>query len=207
MSPGLFIPVLEKNSFITEVDRHIWRCACEILAGWKKEHNDLFISVNISPKDFYFIDIVSEITGLVKEYDIEPEKLRIEITETVMMNDVKEKFQLLEDLRQAGFIVEMDDFGSGYSSLNLLKDMPVDVLKIDMKFLGDTDGSQKAQTIIRNIIKLSDELHIASLTEGVETQQQYSQLSAMGCMMFQGYFFAKPMSKDDFEKFTFDRTA
>lgn len=206
MSPAMFIPILEKNSLITEIDRHIWRCACKILSEWKKAHIDLFLSVNISPKDFYFIDIVSEITGLVKEFDIEPEKLRIEITETVMINDVKEKFKTLEVLREAGFIVEMDDFGSGFSSLNLLKDMPVDVLKIDMKFLSAPENSTKSQTIIRNIIRMSEDLNIVTLTEGVETEQQYSELSEMGCKMFQGYYFAKPLPQKDFESYASSRT-
>lgn len=203
MSPAMFIPILEKNGLIVEVDRHIWRCACEILSDWKKCNSDLFISVNISPKDFYYIDVVSEMMELVKEYDLEPEKLRIEITETVMMTNVNEKFRMLDMLRNAGFIVEMDDFGSGYSSLNLLKDMPVDVLKLDMKFLSSSDSEEcRAQTIIRNIIRLSDELHIVSLTEGIETVQQYDQLSKMGCMLFQGYYFAKPMPREDFENYT-----
>lgn len=205
MSPGMFIPVFEKNSLIIEVDRHIWRCACEILADWRDKHSDMFISINISPKDFYFIDIVAEMKGLVKEYDIEPKNLRIEITETVMISDVSDGFRMLAELRNEGFIVEMDDFGSGYSSLNMLKDMPVDVLKIDMKFLEESDNSEKAQTIIRNIIKLSDDLDIVSLTEGVETQQQYSQLSDVGCKLFQGYFFAKPMPQKEFEEFAFEK--
>lgn len=201
MSPGMFIPVFEKNGMIVEVDRHIWRCACEILSEWKGKFDDLFISINISPKDFYFIDIVSEITDLVAKYRIDPKKLRIEITETVMMTDEKEKFNILQKLRSFGFIVEMDDFGSGFSSLNLLKDMPVDVLKIDMKFLSSSDDNDKAQTIIKNSIKLSEELNIVSLTEGVETKKQYFDLSSMGCNLFQGYFFAKPMPRDNFEEF------
>ena len=203
MSPAVFIPVLEKNGMIVEVDKHIWRCACKTLADWKGKHDDLFISVNISPKDFYYIDIVSEITGLVNEYEIDPKNLRVEITETVMMTDENDKFKMLEELRKKGFIVEMDDFGSGYSSLNLLKDMPVDVLKIDMKFLSSPDSGSKAQKIIRNIIRLSEELNIISLTEGVETGQQYSDLSDMGCKLFQGYYFAKPLPITDFEEFAF----
>ena len=202
MSPAMFIPLLEKNGLIVEVDKHIWRCACEILSDWKKQNKDLFISVNISPKDFYYIDVVSEIIGLAEEYGLEPEKLRIEITETVMMTDAAEKFRMMDKLRQKGFIVEMDDFGSGYSSLNLLKDMPVDVLKLDMKFLSGSNSAVRAKTIVRNIIRLSEELNIVSLTEGVETLQQYDQLSAMGCMLFQGYYFAKPMPREDFESFT-----
>lgn len=201
MSPAMFVPLYEGNGMIVELDRYMWRCACEILSGWTGEKKDLFISVNISPKDFYYIDVVSEIRQLVREYGIEPRRLRLEITETVMMSDSEERMKLLEEFRDAGFIVEMDDFGSGYSSLNLLKDMPVDVLKIDMKFLSASDNYGRSETIIKNIIQLSDELKIASLTEGVETGQQFAQLSGMGCKLFQGYYFARPMPVEEFERF------
>jgi len=199
LSPAKFIPVFEKNGMIVEVDKYMWRCACEILSRWKKKNCDMFISVNISPKDFYFIDVTAEIIKLVKEYDIPPSMLRIEITETVMMTNVDEKMNILNDLRKNGFIVEMDDFGSGYSSLNMLKDMPVDVLKIDMKFLSKSNDESKARTIIQNILKLSEDLGISSLTEGVETKEQFSMLSDMSCKLFQGYYFSKPISVEEFE--------
>ena len=155
--------------------------------------------MNISPKDFYFMDVSAEIQELVKQYGVEPARLRIEITETVMMTDIENKMRILDELRKAGFIVEMDDFGSGYSSLNMLKDMPVDVLKIDMKFLSRTEDVLRAQTIVRNIINLSDDLGISALTEGVETKNQYHVLSDMGCRMFQGYYFSKPIPVSEFE--------
>ena len=201
LPPSSFIPVFEKNGMIIEVDRYMWRCACEILADWEKQGRDLFISVNISPKDFYFMDVTKEIKELAQEYEIQPANLRIEITETVMMTDVENRMKMLDDLRQAGFIVEMDDFGSGYSSLNLLKDMPVDVLKIDMKFLAKTADDMKARTILQNIINLSDDLGIFSLTEGVETKVQLDMLAKMGCKLFQGYYFAKPLPQNEFEAF------
>ncbi|MBR5416615.1 MAG: EAL domain-containing protein [Clostridiales bacterium] len=201
LSPATFIPVFEKNGMIIEIDRHMWRCACEILAEWEKEGRDLFISVNISPKDFYFMDVASELKALVKEYQIDPAKLRIEITETTMMTDVENRMKVLEDLRKEGFIVEMDDFGSGYSSLNLLKDMPVDVLKIDMRFLTSTADDAKARTILQNIIQLSDDLGMFSLTEGVETKTQLEMLADMGCKLFQGYYFAKPLPLTEFDDF------
>ena len=201
LSPGAFIPVFEKNGMIVEVDKHMWRCACEILSRWKAENIDLFISVNISPKDFYFVDVVAEIKKLVEEFSLDPSKLRIERTETVMMNDAENRMKLLDEFRKSGFIVEMDDFGSGYSSLNMLKDMPVDVVKIDMKFLGKTSDKAKARTIVKNIINLTKELGIISLTEGVETIEQYKTLEEMGCNLFQGYYFAKPMPVNDFEDF------
>jgi len=199
LSPAKFIPVFEKNGMIVEVDKYMWRCACEILSRWKKQGCDMFISVNISPKDFYFIDVTAEIRRLVKEYGIEPSRLRIEITETVMMTNADEKMNILRDLRSSGFIVEMDDFGSGYSSLNMLKDMPVDVLKIDMKFLSKSSDENKARTIIQNILKLSEDLGISSLTEGVETAEQFNMLSEMSCKLFQGYYFSKPISVEEFE--------
>ena len=121
-----------------------------------------------------------------------------------MMTDIDKKIDIIKALKQAGFIVEMDDFGSGFSSLNLLKNIPVDVLKIDMMFLGtgrdrkNTDVV-RASTIVQSIINLSEDLNISSLTEGVETEEQFRKLSEMGCNLFQGYYFAKPMPVDEFE--------
>ncbi|MCR4648355.1 MAG: EAL domain-containing protein [Lachnospiraceae bacterium] len=201
LGPGSFIPVFEKNGLIVEVDQYMWRCACEILSDWKKKNIDMFISVNISPKDFYFTDVTSVLKEYIHKYDIDPSKLRIEITETVMMSDIASRMETLKELKNYGFVVEMDDFGSGYSSLNLLKDMPVDVLKIDMMFLSATDDDLKALTIVRNILNLSANLEISSLTEGVETVDQYRTLSELGCNLFQGYYFAKPMPLDEFENF------
>lgn len=118
-----------------------------------------------------------------------------------MMTNLEQRMETLESLRKNGFIIEMDDFGSGYSSLNMLKDMPVNVLKIDMAFLRKAaDAGGRGRTIVREIINLARELDIISLTEGVETKDQYDQLQAMGCQMYQGYFFAKPMPLEDFEK-------
>ena len=206
LPPGKFIPVFEKNGLISEVDKFIWEKACEILASWKTKYPDFFLSINISPKDFYFTDVVTNIKDLVEQYDIVPAKLRIEITETAMMSDQEEKIKIFNDLRSAGFIVEMDDFGSGYSSLNMLKKMPVDILKIDMNFLSDEeDSSGKSNVIVKNVIRLSQELQMTALTEGVETNQQYSDLIDMGCSLFQGYYFAKPMPLEEFEDFVDNR--
>lgn len=201
LSPAAFIPVFEKNGMIAQVDKHMWRCACEALARWKDERPDLFISINISPKDFYFMDVAAELRAIVAEFGIEPSRLRVEITETVMMTDVEHRVEMLKDLRRDGFIIEIDDFGSGFSSLNMLKDMPVDVLKIDMAFLTNAEDDAKARTIVRNVIQLSKELGIESLTEGVETDAQRRMLTEMGCKLYQGYYFAKPMPVEDFEAY------
>ena len=200
IDPGRFIPVFEKNGMIADIDRFMWRSACEILTRWKQKGIDLFVSINISPKDFYFMDVAAEIKQIASEYQIDPAKLRIEITESVMMTDNENRFAILEELREAGFLVEMDDFGSGYSSLNLLKDMPVDIIKIDMVFLRKTKDDMRAQIILSNILRLTEDLGLSSLTEGVETENQYQMLGGMGCKLFQGFYFAKPMSVDEFEK-------
>lgn len=197
LSPGKFIPIFEQNGMIAEVDRYMWRCACEQLARWRD--NDLFISINISPKDFYFMDVLAEIKSLVKEYDVDPVRLRVEITESVMISDAENKVRLLAGLREAGFLVEMDDFGSGYSSLNMLKKMPIDVIKIDMVFLRDSEQDEKSAKILRNIINMTSDLNIVPLTEGVETENQYVALMRMGCKLFQGFYFARPMPVADFE--------
>jgi diguanylate cyclase (GGDEF)-like protein len=201
LSPARFIPVFEQNGMIADLDKYMWRSACEILSDWKTSHPDLFLSVNISPKDFYFMDVANEIRSIVREYDVDPSKLRVEITETVMMSDVEKRINMLLDLQTDGFLIEMDDFGSGYSSLNLLKDMPVDVIKIDMMFLNRSRDNLRAKTILHNIITLTDDLGIESLTEGVETGVQYKVLSEMGCKLFQGYYFSKPVPREEFEAF------
>ena len=202
-SPGIFIPVLEKNGMIADLDRFIWRKSCEILARWKREGKDLFLSVNISPKDFYLLDVPAEMNQLVKEFDIDPAKLRLEITETMMIGDADARLDILRQLQAAGFCIEMDDFGSGYSSLNLLREMPVDVLKIDMVFLQQAGKNIRAKTIVDEVITLARRLGITSLTEGVETKAQYDSLREMGCELFQGYYFARPMPFEDFERYAF----
>ena len=197
LAPYRFIPTLEKNGMIAQVDKYMWRCACEILSRWK--NNNLFISVNVSPKDFYFMDVVKELSSLVEEFRVDPARLRVEITETVVMTDEAKRISILKELRAAGFIVEMDDFGSGYSSLNMLKDMPVDVVKIDMAFLRKTEDDARALIILNSIMQMTSNLSLASITEGVETGEQYRRLKNMGCGMFQGYYFAKPMPVEAFE--------
>ena len=204
MNPGDFIPVFEHNGLIANVDRHMWKCACEILADWKSRNIDSFISINISPKDFFFMDVVKELESLVEEYGIKPEKLRVEITETVVANASVDIFGIVTKLREYGFIVEMDDFGSGYSSLNLLKDLNFDVIKIDMQFLKDSERNMKAGLIINHIINMAEDLEMETLTEGVETAKQFEKLFAMGCKLYQGYYFSKPVPLSDFEKQWFE---
>ncbi len=200
LSPARFIPVIEDNGMIADVDRYMWRCASEILKKWEKMgRDDLFISVNVSPKEFYFMDVNSEFNEIVAEYKIPPSRLRIEITETVMMNDSAEKLKIISSLREAGFVVEMDDFGSGYSSLNMLNNTPVDIIKIDMLFLRNIQDQMRTTTILHNMVNMMTELGLPSIVEGVETQEQCDFLSQIGCSYFQGYLFARPISVEEFE--------
>ena len=203
LSPYRFIPVFEKNGLIATIDSHIWESACKILSDWSKRtdgHEKLSLSINISPKDFYFLDIYQVVTGLVEKYKVHPSKLHLEITESSVMNNAIEHIKVINSLREYGFTVEMDDFGSGYSSLNMLKDMPVDVLKIDMVFLGKTADYRKSKIILNSIVDMANNLEMPQITEGVETKEQFDMLKDMGCKLFQGYFFSKPVPLEEFEK-------
>lgn len=199
--PGAFIPVFEKNGLISDVDMFIWEAACKQLRKWKDEgKTDLYISVNISPRDFYFLNIYQVFIDLIHKYDLDPKVLKLEITETAVVMDFNRQLELISRLRQTGFIVEMDDFGSGYSSLNMLKDIHVDVLKIDMAFLKKAEDEERSKKILRMIISLSKQLGMPVITEGVENAEQVQFLTEMGCDMFQGYYFAKPMPVESFDK-------
>ncbi len=200
IAPAQFIPYFEQNGRITELDICIWRQTCEKLKEWKERgRDDLHISVNISPKDLYALDIYEHYVNLVKEYGISPANLKLEITESAIINDLKQHIRLVERLQEAGFEVEMDDFGSAYSSFNMLKDICVDVIKIDMKFLGETENKARSQAILKSIVALSKALHMKTVAEGVETTEQLEFLKSVGCDIYQGYYFSKPVSVADFE--------
>ncbi|MBR6880211.1 MAG: EAL domain-containing protein [Clostridiales bacterium] len=206
LPPGKFIGIFEKNGMISKIDKYMWESACRILNSWSFiGREDLYLSVNISPKDFYLMDVPTEIINLVNKYDIDPRRLRLEITESIVMDDAEEKIKTIEQLRANGFLVEMDDFGSGYSSLNMLKDMPIDVLKLDMVFLNASTENNRTRAIMKLIIDLAKALNIPVIAEGVETQEQVDFLSEMGCDYFQGYYFAKPVPLMDYESKTLKR--
>jgi EAL domain-containing protein (putative c-di-GMP-specific phosphodiesterase class I) len=200
--PGQFIGVLENANLIYQMDRYIWELAAKQLTSWKGTENEKYrISVNISPKDLQFLNIEVVFTELVEKYQIDPAKLNLEITETAIAGNIGTCIELMGRLREKGFLVEMDDFGSGYSSLNLLKDFKVDVLKIDMRFLDSTDDPERAQIILENIIHMAQQLKMTVIAEGVETKDQLLMLDERGCDLFQGYYFSKPVDVETFEKF------
>ena len=199
--PGEFIEIFEQNGDIVKLDQYIWREACEHLKHWKENGwGDKYISVNISPTDFHFIDIFATFIELIKEYEISPKNLRLEITETAMITNLEKQLELIEKLRNAGFTVEMDDFGSGYSSLNMLKDIRVDILKFDLHFLRNSNDIERSRKIIKSLMQLSKELEMPAISEGVETEEQVEFLKGIGCDLFQGYYFAKPMDVKTFEE-------
>lgn len=201
VSPADFIPVLEKTNQIYKLDNFIWEEAAKRLSTWKGTPLEkLSISVNISPKDIYNIDIEKKFNELRSKYDIDPGSLKLEITETAVMLDRTDGSRLVDRLKELGFEVEMDDFGSGYSSLNMLKDIKIDVLKIDMGFLNETDDEKRAAVIIDSVISMAKKLGMTVIAEGVEKKEQVEFLSEMGCDVFQGYYFSKPMPVEDFEK-------
>ena len=201
--PGDFIEVFEKTGLIYRLDRFIWELAVQKLARWQQEgHSDLYISVNISTKDFFYMNVYETITALVEKYRIIPSTLKLEITETAIMTGTAGELDMIEQFREYGFQVEIDDFGSGYSSFNTLKDMDVDVLKIDMGFLRTSkpENLEKSMSILNMIISLSKTLGLSVVTEGVETKEQVVKLTQMGCRIYQGYYFSKPIPVEEFEK-------
>lgn len=201
VSPGEFIPIFEKKNVISKLDVYIWHQACKVLKKWKDEgREDLSISVNISPKNLYTLDVYRIFMDLINKYGIEPKNLRLEITETAIMTDIAKQNDLIRKLQQAGFFVEMDDFGSGYSSLNMLKEISVDVIKIDRIFLEDSTNVERSKFILETVIKLSKQLNMEIIAEGVETKEQVDFLTELGCDIFQGYYFDKPISVKEFEE-------
>lgn len=198
--PIEFVPIYEKAGLICQMDKCIWNQAAKKLGEWKAEGKDMKISVNISPKDFYYIDVYHTFKKLVEKYKIAPQDLNIEITETAIMSDIPNLREELKKLQQLGFTVEIDDFGSGYSSLNALKDIDVDVLKIDMGFLRETKNEDKSKIILNSVMKMAKEIGMPVITEGVETIEQVHMLTKMGCDAFQGYYFSKPISVGEFEQ-------
>lgn len=203
VSPGEFIPLLEKAGLISELDMFVWEEACRFVRSMiddPKVPQAVPISVNISRIDIYLPDLGGFISGLVEKYDIPTSLLKLEITESAYIADSRQLIEVVDDLRDRGFSVEMDDFGSGYSSLNILKDVPVDVLKLDMRFLAiDDTNNRRGGNILSSVIRMAHWIGLPVIAEGVETKEQADYLKDLGCYIMQGYYFAKPMLKKDFE--------
>ena len=206
--PGDFIEIFERTGLIYRLDRFVWELAVEKLAQWQKDgRDDLYISVNISTKDFCYMDVYKTITSLVEKYKIVPSTLKLEITETAIMTGTAGEIEIIEQFRKYGFEVEIDDFGSGYSSLNMLKDVKVDALKLDRVFFESGDNDERGKDIIQSVIKLAQALDLHTISEGVEERKQVEFLKEMHCDLIQGYVFAKPMPVPEFEQLAFGTEA
>ena len=200
ISPAIFIPVFEKNGFITMLDKFVWEQACILLRKWLDNGDKAVpLSVNLSRLDLYDPELINIFTGLIKKYNLPTELLKLEITESAYVENASQLIGIVTRLQQHGFIIEMDDFGSGYSSLNSLKDVPVDILKLDLKFISE-DNSGRGGNILQSIIRMARWLSLPVIAEGVETLQQADYLVSVGCEIIQGFYYSRPVPVSDFEK-------
>ena len=199
ISPGKFIPIFENNGFIVRLDRFVWEEACKVLrAQIDAGLTPVPISVNLSRLNFYSQDLLDFLRELMKKYDLPAKLLKLEITESAYMDNPHQLIAIVRAFKGHGFSVLMDDFGSGYSSLSMLKDLPVDVLKIDMAFVQEVDKSSRAGAILESIVELGKHLRMEVVVEGVETREQVDFLEKIGCRLIQGYYFSKPLDKESF---------
>ncbi len=199
ISPGEFIPIFEQNGFITKLDHYIWEEACKFIRYCMDNNYPVIpVSVNVSRINFYDLEIAEYLEGLVKKYQIDPRYLELEITESAYIGDAEQLFATQEQLKDFGFRFLMDDFGSGYSSLNTLKDLPVDVLKLDLRFLQTERVEGRSKVILSSVMHMADELKMPVIAEGLETEEQLQLLRKIGCKTGQGYYFSKPIAVDDF---------
>ncbi|MDD4370989.1 MAG: EAL domain-containing protein [Anaerostipes sp.] len=201
ISPGEFIPVYEKNGQIVELDHYMWESVCQLLRKWIDEGFNVYpVSVNVSRVSLYHPDVVEYIIGLVDKYKLPRELLNLEITESAYMSNPELMLQTVSDLRKHGFVIMMDDFGSGYSSLNTLKDMEVDILKVDMKFLPAGTDNVKSEKILASVIRMAGWLGMPVVVEGVETKDQRDFVDSIGCNYVQGFYYARPMAVTQYEQ-------
>ena len=201
ISPGIFVPLFESNGFITKLDFYIWEQACKHLHKWKAAGLAVVpLSINISRIDLYHPHLCEELLALLQKYDLDISLLKLEITESAYIDDPDALLSVLQRLHDAGFQILMDDFGSGYSSLNTLKDMPINIMKIDMCFLRQLEGSPRAASILTSVVRMAKWLDLPVVAEGLETKAQLDFLHSIGCGMGQGYFFSKPLPSAEFEK-------
>ncbi|MDO4572747.1 MAG: EAL domain-containing protein, partial [Clostridia bacterium] len=201
LDPGQFLPVFEKNGFIFQLDSFVWEESVKLMRDWQDRGlNPPSISVNVSRRDLYHRDLVEVLHALVKKYGLEPAMLRLEITESAYMENPEQLIRIVAALQAHGFEVEMDDFGSGYSSLNTLKDVPVDQLKLDMKFISESASHGRGGSILSAVVRMAHEINLPVIAEGVETRQQADYLKSIGCLYMQGYFFSRPIPAGDFEE-------
>ena len=202
ISPGKFIPLFEQNGLIYQLDLYIWEQVAKQMKEWKQKYSISFpISVNVSRVDLYSPYLLREIEGIIERNGLDFRDIALEITESVCAADTDTILSVVRNLRDQGFRIEMDDFGSGYSSLNMLSKMPINVLKMDMKFFQRKAGNDEIMdAMVRLIIDFAKVMKVPVIAEGVENKEQADYLKDIGCNMVQGYYFGRPMPAEDFEK-------
>ena len=199
--PDSFIPLFERNGMIAKLDHHVWGLVCAFLKKLKDEGVEpVPISVNVSRVNLFLPSLGDDIVALLDKYGIDREYLKLEITESARTADQTRLVEAVEKLKELGFTIVMDDFGTGYSSLRVLKDMPIDVVKIDMNFVAELGSSNKASIIVKHMSTLAKALGMTVIAEGVETKEQLGYLKSVECDQLQGYYFSKPLTEDDFIK-------
>ena len=201
ISPGDFIPLFEGNGLICMVDNYVWKEAARQISRWKETYGfSMPVSVNLSRADVFTAGLVEKLTELIKANGIEFGDLKLEVTESAYTDNAHRVLEVVSHLRQMGFEIEMDDFGSGYSSLNMLSDMPIDVLKMDMKFVRNIENSETDFRLVELILDIAKYLNLTVVAEGVETKGQLELLQNAGCNIVQGYYFSRPLPPEEFEK-------
>lgn len=199
--PGDFIPLAEKNGFVVELDFFILEEVCKMLRRWLDNgKTPIVISVNQSRLHINDDDYIWRLREIVDKYEIPYEYIELELTESVFTEDADRMIAIMQKLHEIGFKLSIDDFGSGYSSLNLLKDIPADVLKIDREFFNGTVNSKKGRAVISSVVDMAKNLEMNVISEGVETQDQIDFLQEIDCNMVQGYYFSKPMKLKEFDE-------
>ena len=206
INPGVFIPLFESNGLIQQLDRYVWRETAAQMRDWKTRLGFcLPVSVNVSRVDLFDPDLLQNLQGLLEEFSLSPAEFLLEITESAYTEDSAHIIKTVNRLREAGFSIEMDDFGSGYSSLNMLTTLPVDVLKLDMQFLRNAFRERKNTKVLEVVIDIADSLQVPTVAEGVETPEQLLTLKSIGCDIGQGYLFSRPIPAEEYERFLIAR--
>ena len=202
--PDDFIPLFERNGFIMELDEYMWEEACKTMRRWLDEgRKPMPLAVNISRYHIKNNDLVKVLTNLVSKYKLAPSMLKLEITETVFSDRLEDLYSVFVKLQSKGFSLAVDDFGSGYSSLNMLRNIPIDTIKIDREFLDKKLSSNKGKIVVSHTIAMAKDLKLNIIAEGVETKEHVKFLQEANCDVAQGYYFARPMYVDEFEKLSF----
>ena len=206
ISPGAFIPLFEGDGLIAKLDEYVWRRTAEKIADWKARLGiSVPVSVNLSRADLYDPELVDTMEKITRESGISRDDLYLEVTESAYVSDSSQMVDRVKALREHGFFIEMDDFGSGYSSLNMISELPIDALKLDMKFIRTAFEKKNDTRMISIVIDIADYLKVPVIAEGVETEEQYLELKRLGCAIIQGYYFSKPVPADEFERFLNDK--